>query len=302
MLAKLLQRFLLALVIAGVGLAMLWHGATGDMLIATVLLPWLAVVLSTAYTMLKSRAPAEPAGAFYRAWWGETVANFRTFVLRQPWADKRPPLLPADPGPTRVPVLLVHGYLCNHRLWDDVAPRLQAQGHTVLAINLEPLFVSIDHYAAHIEKSVQHLLQHSGQTQVALVGHSMGGLAIRAWMREHGSERVARVLTLGTPHAGTKAAKKATTPNGRQMLFDSAWLQGLAESETPDRRALIRIALTPQDNIVFPQRAQVLPGVEPVVFDAIGHVQMVSTPAVMDWVATQLRDLPAQPTPSEATV
>jgi pimeloyl-ACP methyl ester carboxylesterase len=201
-----------------------------------------------------------------------------------------------------VPVLLVHGYLCNHRLWDDIAPRLQAQGHTVLAINLEPLFVSIDHYAAHIEKSVQQLLQHSGQTQVALVGHSMGGLAIRAWMRQHGSERVSRVLTLGTPHAGTKAAKKATTPNGRQMLFDSAWLQGLAESETPDRRALIRIALTPQDNIVFPQRAQVLPGVEPVVFDAIGHVQMVSTPAVMDWVATQLRDLPAQPTPSEATV
>ena len=101
MLAKLLQRFLLALVIAGVGLAMLWHGATGDMLIATVLLPWLAVVLSTAYTMLKSRAPAEPAGAFYRAWWGETVANFRTFVLRQPWADKRPPyclLTRAPPG------------------------------------------------------------------------------------------------------------------------------------------------------------------------------------------------------------
>lgn len=292
MLAKLLQRFLLALVMAGVGLAMLWHGATGDMLIATVLLPWLAVVLSTAYTMLKSRAPAEPAGAFYPAWWGETVANFRTFVLRQPWADKRPLLLPADPGPTRVPVLLVHGYLCNHRLWDDVAPRLQAQGHAVLAINLEPLFISIDHYAAHIESSVQHLLQHSGQTQVALVGHSMGGLAIRAWMRQHGSERVARILMLGTPHAGTKAAQQSTTPNGRQMLFDSAWLQGLAESETPAQRGLMRIALTPQDNIVFPQRAQTLPGVTPVVFEGVGHVHMCSASGVIDWLAKELHDLP----------
>lgn len=292
MLARLLQRFLLATVLAGAGLAMLWHGATGDLVIAAVLLPWLVVVLSTAYTMHTSRQPSEPAGPFYRAWWGETVASFRTFVLRQPWAAPRPALLEATGGSPRVPVVLVHGYICNHRLWDDVAPRLRAQGHSVLAINLEPLFVSIDHYADAIEAAVQQLVQHSGQPKVALVGHSMGGLAIRAWMRKYGSDRVARILTLGTPHAGTKAAKKASTPNGRQMLFNSPWLQGLSAAESPAQRALIHIALTPQDNIVFPQRAQVLPGVTPVVFEGIGHVQMASDPAVIDWVATQLRDLP----------
>lgn len=293
MLARLLQRFLLALALAGAGLAVLWHGATGDVMLGALLMPWLAVVLATSYSMLKSRAPDAPAALFYRAWWGETVATFRAFVLRQPWAEAQPAVLPATGGTPQVPVLLVHGYVCNHRLWDDLTPRLREAGHDVLAINLEPLFVSIDHYAAHIEASVQQLLQHSGQTRVALVGHSMGGLAIRAWMRQHGSDRVARILTLGTPHAGTKAAKKNATPNGRQMLWDSAWLQGLAESESLGRRALLRIALTPQDNIVFPQRAQTLPGITPTVFEGLGHVQMCSAPEVIDWVSRELHHLNA---------
>lgn len=292
MLARLLQRFLLALALAGAGLAVLWHGATGDVMLGALLMPWLAVVLSTSYTMLKSRAPGEPSSMFYRAWWGETVANFRTFVLRQPWAEPQPAVLPATDGVKRVPVLLVHGYVCNHRLWDDVTLRLRAEGHDVLAINLEPLFTSIDQYAEHIEASVQALMKHSGQSQVALVGHSMGGLAIRAWMRQCGSAHVARILTLGTPHAGTKAAKQNRTPNGRQMLWDSAWLQGLAESEPPEQRALMRIALTPQDNIVFPQRAQTLPGVTPVVFEGVGHVQMCSAPEVIDWIASELNSPP----------
>ena len=291
MLARLLQRFLLALALAGAGLAVLWHGATGDVMLGALLMPWLAVVLATSYSMLKSRAPDAPAALFYRAWWGETVATFRTFVLRQPWADAKPAVLPATGGTPQVPVLLVHGYVCNHRLWDDITPRLREAGHDVLAINLEPLFVSIDQYAAHIDASVQQLLQHSGQPQVALVGHSMGGLAIRAWMRQHGSDRAARVITLGTPHAGTKAAKKNATPNGRQMLWDSAWLQGLAESESPERRALLRIALTPQDNIVFPQRAQTLAGISPTVFEGLGHVQMCSAPEVIDWVSRELHQL-----------
>lgn len=260
-------------------------------MLGALLFPWAVVVLAASYTMLKSRASGEPTADFIRAWWGETVATFRTFVLRQPWADSKPMLLPATGTSPRVPVLLVHGYLCNHRVWDDLAPELQAAGHDVMAINLEPLFVSIDQYGPAIEAAVQGLLQHSGQPKVALVGHSMGGLAIRAWMRQFGDERVARVLTLGTPHAGTRAAKTNITPNGRQMAWGSNWLQGLADAETPDRRALMRIALTPQDNIVFPQRAQTLPGITPTVFHGLGHLQLCSAPDVLEWVGRELHSL-----------
>jgi len=289
MLAKLLQRILLALTVAGAGLAILWHGASGDIVLGALLLPWLAAVTATGYTMLRSRAPLEASAAFYRAWWGETIATFRTFVLRQPWANAAPRLLAAATTDAHVPVLLVHGYLCNHRVWDDMVPELRDAGHDVLAIDLEPLFVSIDQYVHAIEAGVQQLLQHSGQSRVVLVGHSMGGLAIRAWMRQFGDARVARVLTLGTPHAGTHLANaNNTTTNGRQMAWNSIWLRGLAESESPARRALMRIALTAQDNIVFPQREQQLPAVSTTVFEGLGHLQLCSAPEVMDWILREL--------------
>jgi triacylglycerol lipase len=187
----------------------------------------------------------------------------------------------------------VHGYLCNHRIWDEIAADLRARGHTVYAVNLEPLFTSIDKYAPIVEASVQALLQHTGQKQVALVGHSMGGLVIRAWMRLHGTSRVARVLTLGTPHAGTRLAKGSPAPNAKQMSWKSDWLAALAASEDESTRSLIRIAITPQDNIVCPQRAQVLEGITPTVFEGIGHVQMCTDPAVKDWVCRQVGELGA---------
>ena len=62
------------------------------------------------------------------------------------------------------------------------------------------------------------------------------------------------------------------------------WLQDLAASESPATRALLRIALTPQDNIVYPQREQVLPGAPVTVFDGLGHLQLCLAPAVIAWV------------------
>jgi triacylglycerol lipase len=181
--------------------------------------------------------------------------------------------------------------MCNHRIWDDVADALRAQGHDVFAVNLEPLFTSIDKYAPVVESAVQALMAHTGQKQVAVVGHSMGGLAARAWIRSFGAERVARVLTLGTPHAGTQIPQHAPSPNGRQMAWGSDWLQQLSATETPAIRGLFRIALTPQDNIVYPQRAQTLPGITPTVFEGIGHVQMCLDPNVIAWVQRELAEV-----------
>ena len=54
---------------------------------------------------------------------------------------------------------------------------------------------------------------------------------------------------------------------------------------------LLRIALTPQDNIVYPQREQVLPGAPVTVFDGLGHLQLCLAPAVIAWVLAELAEL-----------
>lgn len=296
MLAKLLRRMLLVQFLVGAGLGYLLaataHWPNWSSLACAVLLPLLTGLLASVVTVVKSRAPAEPSPMWWRSLWGEIGAGVRVFFLRQPWALNPPAYLPATGAIAKVPVVLVHGYVCNHRIWDDTVAALQANGHPVLAIDLEPLFTSIDHYAAVVETAVAELCRETGATQVALIGHSMGGLAIRAWMRAHGTQRVARVLTLGTPHAGTQIAPHIRTLNGQQMGWRSQWLNDLAAQESSATRALMRIAITPQDNIVYPQRAQVLAGVDVTVFEGIGHLQMCLEKPVIDWVLAQLSALP----------
>ncbi len=40
----------------------------------------------------------------------------------------------------------------------------------------------------------------TGASQVVLVGHSMGGLVARAYLRRYGGAKVRRLITIGTPH------------------------------------------------------------------------------------------------------
>lgn len=301
MLSTLLRRILLAQILTGALLGWLvtrqteapgwlaWVGALA--------LPLLGALVATVLTAVKSRTPGQP-GLWWRSLVFEFWAGLVIFMLRQPWAKTPAVLLPDSTTPVHVPVVLVHGYLCNHRVWDAITRRLLAAGHPVLAVNLEPLFTSIDRYAPLIEQAVETLRRHTGASQVALVGHSMGGLVIRAWMRAHGHARVARVLTLGTPHAGTQVAPSGRTPNGAQMEWQSQWLQTLAQGETPHARSLMRIALTPQDNIVFPQMAQVLDGVPVTVFEGRGHLELCLDDAVINWVLQELTDLPCTRNPS----
>jgi triacylglycerol lipase len=302
MLARLLRWLLLAQVLTGALLGGLVGYASGFASSATLglmlglglMLPLLTNALTVTSSLLKSR-PAGSGAAWWRACAGELAAALRVFVLRQPWTLAPPQVqagLGQQPG---IPVLLVHGYICNHRVWDQMAAALRARGHTVLAINLEPLFCSIDRYAPLVEQGVNQLCAQSGAQQVALVGHSMGGLALRAWLRTYGSSRAARVVTLGTPHAGTRIAPHAPSANGQQMVWQSRWLHDLAASESPATRALLRIALTPQDNIVFPQREQVLPGAPVTVFDGLGHLQLCLAPAVIAWIIAELAELTTAP-------
>lgn len=292
MLAKFLRRMLLAQFLIGAGLGYLLHryagGSMGWVGALAVLLPLWTTVLAHIFTAMKSRAPVEPLKQWWRSVLGEIVAGIRIFMLRQPWATRPPVYLAATGGGAHVPVVLVHGYVCNHRIWDDTVAALRAHGHPVLAVDLEPLFTSIDKYAPMVNAAVAELCRQTGANQVALVGHSMGGLAIRAWMRAHGTQQVAKVLTMGTPHAGTRIARRTRTPNGRQMAWRSPWLSKLAAQESDATRALMRIAITAQDNIVYPQREQVLPGVETTVFEGMGHLQMCLEKPVIDWILRQL--------------
>ncbi len=300
MLARLLIATYLVQLLTGALLSAWWFADShqgGPLLLLAVaggvawIVWWQAVIIG--FAMLKSR-PAGPIAPWIKAAWGEFKAALLIFGLRQPWGRTKPMVLPHEmPSKTdssALPVLLVHGFICNHRVWNKVAHALRHEGHTVLSLDLEPLFASIDDYAPLINHAVDTLLSQTGASKVVLVGHSMGGLAIRAWMRAFGTEKAARVITLGTPHQGTQVSQWFSTPNGRQMAWHSDWLADLSQSETPAHRQLMRLALTHHDNIVHPQRAQTLDGVQVTEFTGIGHLQMCLDNDVIRWLVQQVHD------------
>lgn len=191
----------------------------------------------------------------------------------------------------RVPVLLVHGYGCNSGYWAHLEPLLDREGVSHASIDLEPVAAGIDDYAPAIEARVRALCAATGATRVAIVAHSMGGLAARAWMRAYGHARVARLVTLGTPHHGTALARFGPGANAAQMRRDSPWLRALAAGETADVRAHIVSLYTHHDNIVAPQDSSALPGARNVAFGGVGHVALGSNPRVLAEVLRILREL-----------
>lgn len=285
MLARLLRRIyffqLLSGALLGLYAASQWgHSGITTLpfvLLCAVLLPLLLQLSVIAMSMIQSR-PEAAGRLWWRAFGAEFLTALRVFWFQLPWATTQTEVwLPAPPRPgqaARVPVLLVHGYICNYRVWDQLARALHEAGHPVLAISLEPLFASIDDYAPQAQQAVLRLQQATGARQVALVGHSMGGLVIRAWLRQHGSADVDRIITLGTPHQGTRMASWSPTVNAAQMAWHSPWLQALEAGESQATRQLTHIILTRHDNIVFPQREQVLAGASVTEFSGLGHLEL----------------------------
>ena len=195
------------------------------------------------------------------------------------------------PGSSRMPVLLLHGYGCNSAYWARLVPLLDTARISHASVDLEPVGASIDDYAAAVERAVEALRAASGARQVAIVAHSMGGLVARAWMRAHGSARVARLVTLGTPHQGTALARFGPGANARQMRRDGQWLQALAGSEDAATRALVTSIYTHHDNIVSPQTSSVLPGARHIAFGGVGHVALGHNRHVLDAVMGELAAL-----------
>ena len=231
----------------------------------------------------KCRHPIEPLSVWV---WLRTVLSeiditLRTFVFYQPWLAKVRhgeqwlPDAPID-GATARPVVLVHGYLCNAGAWHSIKKYLRHHRIPYVCLNLEPPMCSIDAYAEPTAKTVDDILQKTGATQVNLMGHSMGGLAIRAYAAAYGIDKIAAALTLGSPHQGTFLSPFGVGLNVRQMALGSAWLKAL--SQHPHDVAL-RSKLTTvwahQDNIVCPQASATLPGARSFAISGSGHLSLL---------------------------
>jgi len=260
-----------------------------------------AVVLAVECVMgalINRLDPAPTAGwkAWLGAWWSETRVAPMVFACRQPFCWRHLPDNEEPISKAFAAVVLVHGFVCNRGLWLPWMKALRAQGVPYVSVNLEPAFGSIDAYDSLIEDAVQRAERLTGLPPI-VVCHSMGGLAVRAWLaRQNVRERVGAVITIGTPHRGTWLGRLSHVTNGRQMQPGCDWLVALEQREhevsaTPYANFICWYSNT--DNIVFPASTATLPGADNRLVEGAAHVALAFDPMVMAEAMVLIKSGPA---------
>jgi triacylglycerol esterase/lipase EstA (alpha/beta hydrolase family) len=117
----------------------------------------------------------------------------------------------------------------------------------------------------------------------------MGGLAARHYIREHGAGRVAKLVTIASPHHGTMLAAMGLGLNAREMHRGSAFLESLSANEAahpPDVDATS--IYSPHDNLVSPQDTSRLAWARNVAIPGVGHVHLLSCERTFELVLDEL--------------
>jgi pimeloyl-ACP methyl ester carboxylesterase len=232
------------------------------------------------------RPPAQRIGAARTL--AMIVAEFRALVgspwrmMTWRWRIRRP-----APAKAALPVVLVHGVLCNAGVFgwtlrrfadEEVAP--------VYALSYGPPLAPIERFSAQLADLVDAACRDTGATRVVVVGHSMGGLVTRDYLRRYGGAKVARVVTIGTPHHGSRFASLAAGACLAQIRTGSDWLAALPAA--PAAPPIVSL-WSPHDSMVAPQTSAVLDGATNVAFPGIGHNALLCDADVHARVVAEIR-------------
>lgn len=276
-------RFLLLLQVLGLGAAtLLLHrrgvapGAAAAWVLgswATVL--WLCAAGGFAVKWLHGDWPAPARGTPGRALAtliAESAWMLRLFLWDMPW--RAPPICLAV-GDQRPPVLLVHGFLCNGAVWHPLARELDRAGLRYAAVSLQPSYRSFRQQLDDLGTAVAWLRDRTGQGRVLLVGHSMGGLLVRAYAG-HNPEFVAGAIMVAAPHHGTALGDLIHGIEGGPPSPRARWLQDFNQ-RSDERLPVPALNLwSGDDNIVVPAASSALRGVAERRTDGYGHMALIA--------------------------
>lgn len=292
MIARLQQLLTFALAIAAIGWSSYFEAHNRSYVAVA---GALAIVFSYAFFLATQflalafvdRAIAQkPSGwKLFNAWWREVTTSPCVFFWRQPFRSHAisDVLIPDESGQRGV--VLVHGLACNRGFWNPWMRVLRSRRIPFAAVNLEPPFASIDDYGATIDGAVRRIKAATGREPI-VVAHSMGGLAVRAWLNRCADAQsiIHHIVTIGTPHAGTWLARYSFSANGLQMRANSDWLAQLRQKEPEAIYRRFTCFYSDCDNVVFPVEMATLPGADNRRINGSAHVRMAYEPIVYDEV------------------
>ena len=273
-----------------------WQVALAAVTAPVLLVTALLAIEFTVAAAADPRSPRQSLPRVLRMWLQEASVSLRLFMWRQPWRSGFPEP-PLTREPQRPALLLIAGFMCNRAAWKPLLDSGELREFNVATVNLEPIFGDIDAYADVVHRAVERLRAATGAARVVLVGHSMGGLAARVYLRKHGDAHVARIVTLASPHHGTIFGRVGHSRNARQMARGSRFIQQVAAHDR-GRWTRFTTVVTRDDNLVVPRSSPLLPGSKQIEIDGVGHLALIEDPRAWRVIVEEARSAfaAAQPT------
>jgi triacylglycerol lipase len=194
------------------------------------------------------------------------------------------------PDPALAPVVLVHGIFSCGDDMERLARHLRSQAREVFQPTLTPNggHAPIDELATQFAEFVT---QKIAGRRFDLVGFSMGGLISRYYLqRLGGMERVAKFVTMATPHHGTHMARLGGLPGWVQMRPGSEFLRALAADADVLRAVPFTSFYTPLDAVIVPARSSEIPQARNIRMWAAMHPSFILERRCIRAVAAALRN------------
>ena len=213
---------------------------------------------------------------------GEYGALLADNLFYLPWKFALRPDPPAQPS-AGVPIVLLHGYFSNRGYFRYLARWLEGQElGPVFAPNFPVVLTTIEEFAAKLHREIERIATGCAHERVILICHSMGGLAARSYLQKHGAGRVAKLVTIASPHHGTALATIALGANARQMCRGCDFLSGLEASEARGTARVDTVSIySLHDNLVAPQETSRLEWARNVPLSGLGHLKTIDAPATL---------------------
>lgn len=206
-------------------------------------------------------------------------------------------LLHTDVEAAGTPILLVHGVLDNRSVFARLRRGLLRRGFgRVRTVNYPVYTRDVRAAAARLAADVEELAGQTGYERIHVIGHSLGGLLARYYVqRLGGDDRVHTLVTLATPHSGTRLARLAPGGVLRQLAPHSDVVRELA-SPAPGCSTRFVAFWTGMDEMIRPASSARIDHPDlwatNVEVPGVGHLAMPADGRVIHTIAATLAFLP----------
>lgn len=202
------------------------------------------------------------------------------------------------------PVLLLHGFFSTRRVLEVLEHRLRREGYCVWSIHLGGTMDRfnthrIDELARKVRGKVDRLYErHPEMGPLTIIGHSKGGLIGTYYVKRLGGDaRVRSLITLGTPHRGTRMAYLGCATLGWfsrsmwQLTPVSPFIKRLGEGAFP--RHVRLTSIYSRDDVIAKYPSSVLavdgqPNVFNVELSGVPHGELLTRRAVWEVIRREL--------------